>query len=37
LKAADVYKDGENRADILIGTGMAARYGGGKKNMNWCE
>ncbi len=35
--AADVFVDGESLADILIETGMAIRYNGGKKTHNWCE
>ncbi len=35
--AADVFVDGESLADILIETGMAIRYHGGKKTHNWCE
>ena len=35
--AADVIVDGENLADILIETGVAVRYDGGKKTKNWCE
>jgi len=35
--AADVFADGENLADILIESGMAVRYEGGKKTHNWCE
>ena len=34
---ADVYADGESIAEVLIGTGMAVRYDGGKKTKNWCE
>ena len=34
---ADVYADGENLADVLIDTGMAVRYDGGKKINKWCE
>ena len=34
---ADVFVDGESLADILIETGMAIRYNGGKKTHNWCE
>ena len=35
--AADVIVDGENLADMLIETGMAVRYDGGKKTHKWCE
>ena len=35
--AADVIVDGENLADILIETGVAVRYDGGKKAHKWCE
>jgi len=35
--AADVYVDGESLADILIDSGMAIRYDGGKKIKDWCE
>ena len=35
--AADVIVDGENLADILIETGVAVRYDGGKKTHKWCE
>jgi len=35
--AADVFADGENLADMLIESGMAVRYEGGKKTHNWCE
>ena len=35
--AADVFADGESLADILIESGMAVRYDGGKKTYNWCE
>ena len=34
--AADVIVDGENLADILIETGVAVRYDGGKKTHKWC-
>ena len=34
---ADVYADGENLAEVLIDTGMAVRYDGGKKINKWCE
>ncbi len=34
--AADVFVDGESLADILIESGMAVRYEGGKKTHNWC-
>ena len=35
--AADVIVDGESLADLLIESGMAIKYDGGKKNKNWCE
>ena len=35
--AADVFADGESLAEILIESGMAVRYEGGKKTHNWCE
>ena len=35
--AADVFVDGENLADMLIGAGMAICYNGGKKTHKWCE
>jgi len=35
--AADVIVDGENLADILIESGIAVRYDGGKKIHKWCE
>ena len=35
--AADVIVDGENLADMLIDTGMAIKYDGGKKTHKWCE
>lgn len=35
--AADVIVDGENLAHLLIESGMAVRYDGGKKNYKWCE
>jgi len=35
--AADVFIDGENLSDILLETGVAVRYGGGKKTHGWCE
>ena len=34
--AADVIVDGENLADILVESGMAVRYDGGKKTHEWC-
>ena len=34
---ADVFADGESIADILIESGMAVRYDGGKKTKNWCQ
>ena len=34
--AADVFADGESLAEILIESGMAVRYEGGKKTHNWC-
>ena len=34
---ADIYADGENLADILIDAGMAVKYDGGKKNVDWCD
>ena len=34
--AADVIFDGESLGDILVETGMAIRYDGGKKMKNWC-
>ena len=35
--AADIYIDGENLSEVLVGVGMAIRYDGGKKTFNWCE
>jgi micrococcal nuclease len=35
--AADVIVDGENLGDMLIEAGVAVRYDGGKKTVNWCE
>ena len=35
--ASDVIVDGESLGDILIDSGMAVRYDGGKKNTSWCE
>ncbi len=35
--AADVFVDGESLADILVETGTAIQYYGGKKNHNGCE
>ena len=37
LSLADVIVDGENLADILVESGVAVRYDGGKKNRDWCE
>jgi len=34
---ADVFVDGESLADILIETGLAVPYDGGKKGKDWCE
>ena len=34
--AADVIVDRENLADILVESGMAVRYNGGKKTHEWC-
>jgi endonuclease YncB( thermonuclease family) len=35
--AADVFVDGENLSEVLVGAGMAIRYSGGKKTFDWCE
>ncbi len=35
--AADVFADGESLAEMLVESGMAVRYNGGKKTHNWCE
>ena len=35
--AADVFVDGENLGDMLIESGMAVSYDGGKKSHKWCE
>jgi micrococcal nuclease len=35
--ASDVIVDGKILADILIDTGMAVRYDGGKKNNKWYD
>ncbi len=35
--AADVLVDGESLADILVESGMAVQYDGGKKTHNWCK
>jgi len=35
--AADVSVDGEDLGKLLVEAGVAVRYGGGKKNYNWCE
>ena len=34
---ADVFVDGENLSEILIESGVALPYDGGKKTHNWCE
>ena len=34
---ADVFVDGEDLGKLLVEAGVAVRYGGGKKNYNWCE
>ncbi len=34
---ADVIADGKNLADVLMESGMAIRYDGGKKTHGWCE
>jgi len=31
------FVDGESLADMLIETGMAVKYDGGKKTHKWCE
>lgn len=33
---ADVYIDGQNLAETLIGSGLAVRYYGGHKSKDWC-
>ena len=35
--AADVIVDGESLGDILVETGMAIRYDGGRKVKGWCS
>jgi micrococcal nuclease len=35
--AADVIVDGENLADMLVESGVAVKYDGGKKSHKWCE
>ena len=35
--AVDVFVDGENLSEVLVGAGMAIRYSGGKKTFDWCE
>ena len=35
--ASDVIVDGESLEDMLIETGMAVRYDGGKKAHKWCD
>ena len=35
--AADVIVDGESLGDILVVTGMAIRYDGGRKVKGWCS
>jgi micrococcal nuclease len=35
--AADVIVDGENLADMLVESGVAVKYDGGKKTHKWCE
>ena len=35
--AADVIVDGESLVDILVETGMAIRYDGGRKVKGWCS
>jgi len=35
--AADVIVDGENLGDILVETGVAIRYDGGRKVKGWCS
>jgi hypothetical protein len=32
-----VIVDGENLADILVESGVAAKYDGEKKTHKWCE
>ena len=34
---ADIIVDGENLADLLVETGMAVKYDGGKKKNKWCD
>ena len=34
---ADIIVDGENLADLLVETGMAVKYDGGKKKKKWCD
>jgi len=34
---SDVYADGMNVGEQLIGRGLAVRYGGGKKIKDWCK
>ena len=35
--AADVIVDGESLGNILVETGMAIRYDGGRKVKGWCS
>ena len=35
--AADVFVDGENLSEVLVGAGMAIRYSGWKKTFDWFE
>jgi micrococcal nuclease len=35
--AADVIVDGENLGDMLVETGVAIRYDGGRKVHKWCD
>ena len=34
---ADVYGDGRNLTKLLIRSGHAVKYDGGKKSKDWCK